>query len=81
MHWRVRFLLKNFDAIISSQNGVRPTNYLAVLLTKPESRCESLRASDKFRRISEESEELRYYFTVVIPSYFMTLVSLIVPSM
>ena len=56
---------------LTSQNEVRSTHYLSVLLTKPESRCGSLCASDKFRRISEEQEELRYHFTVVIPSYFM----------
>ena len=50
---------------------MRPTHCLVVLLTKPESRCGSLCASDKFRRISEEPEELRYHFTVVIPSYII----------
>ena len=63
---------------------MRPAHYIAVLLTKPESRCESLCASDNYRRISEEPEELRYHFTTVIPScfmFFMTLVSFIVPSM
>ena len=50
---------------------MRPTHYLAVLLTKPEARCGSLCASDNFRRISEKPEELRYHLTVVIPSYFM----------
>ena len=44
---------------------------LLVILTKPESRCGSWCASDTFGRISEEPEELRYHFTVVIPSYFM----------
>ena len=39
---------------------MRPTHNLAVVLTKPESRCGSLCASDNFRRISEEPEELRY---------------------
>ena len=50
---------------------MRPTHYLAVLLTKPESGCGSLCALDIFRRIREEPEELRYHFTVVIPSYFV----------
>ena len=79
-----QILIRKLDATISSQNGVCPTHYLAVLLTKPESRCGSLCASDKFRSISEEPEELRSHFTVVIPSYFMffmTFLSLIVHSM
>ena len=84
LYYYALFLLSNFDATNSSKNGVRSAHYLAVLLTKPESRSGSLCASDNITRISEKPEELRYHFTVVIPSYFMffmTLVSLIVPSM
>ena len=78
MHWMVSFLLCDFDATISSQNGMCPTHYLAVLLTIPESRGGSWYASDKLRRISEWPVELRYNFTVVIRS---TFVSFIVPRM
>ena len=59
-----------------------------VAMWRPLAHLWSWCASDKFRKISEDPEELRYHFTVVIPSYFMgffnllmTLVSLIEPSM
>ena len=62
----VQVVADNFDANISSQNGLLSTHSLAMLVTVPETNDKSAKRDDLFPRLSREEERsLEFVYTKI----------------